>query len=358
MPRQVLLIEPNTSGHRLIYVGLLAEAAAAQGSHVTIVLSADPASVRAAAMRLSHLPTECAIVHAEDLSLSGIEALSCHYRANTTIVPDGDHVAIEVGRNAAWNGYGKLTLLIMRRYAQPSRIPLMRHLRQVAKTALLNRAGKVPGVTVVTLRSGHVVDQACSCRFASAPDPITMFATAETAARFRKAHGLCGDRYWFAILGAVTPRKNLPLVAKALATGAPTRTGLLVAGVCDPVTLAKAWRPLEDFRARGGRVVVVNRLLSDCDLDSAVRGVDCVVLAHSNEGPSGLFGKSLLAGTRIVAAGASSLRQDVASVGTGAAWCALTRRSLCAALLASVERPRPECRPAVDTAYFTDVLLK
>jgi hypothetical protein len=104
-------------------------------------------------------------------------------------------------------------------------------------------------------------------------------------------------------------------------------------------------------------VVVVDRMLEDVELDSAIAAVDCVVLAHSNEGPSGIFGKAVMSGTRLIASGASSLRQDAQAVATHATWTPLSADAIARAMGDAAAADRPAAVPDMGTARFTSALL-
>jgi hypothetical protein len=93
----------------------------------------------------------------------------------------------------------------------------------------------------------------------------------------------------------------------------------------------------------GIALVVHDRLLNDLELDSLVCAVDCVVLAHSNEGSSGVMGKAAAVGTRIAAAGAQSLKVDCRAAPQIAAWSSLKGPDLHRLLAdsSSLESPTP-----------------
>ncbi len=134
-----------------------------------------------------------------------------------------------------------------------------------------------------------------------------MNSTPQAVANLRREWDLDDSRYWFGIIGAIDERKNVSLVMAAAQGLPPGQVGLLVAGRFSDATRES----LREFGAElPGGVRLVDRVLTDEELDAAVAAVDCVVLAHSNEGPSGLFGKAVRAGTRILGAGAQSLRRD------------------------------------------------
>ena len=54
-------------------------------------------------------------------------------------------------------------------------------------------------------------------------------------------------------------------------------------------------------KASNIRVVIDDRHLDEVELDSYFKAVGGIILAHSNEGPSGIMGKAYMAGNRIIA---------------------------------------------------------
>ena len=159
------------------------------------------------------------------------------------------------------------------------------------------------------------------------------------------------------MLGNITDRKNLPMVAEAVARVAEhASVGLLIAGKVEAEELARA-RPALDRIEAVGIVRVVDRMLEEDELDAAVALVDCLVLAHSNEGPSGLLAKAAATGTLVLTAGARSLRADARRIPTIAAWTPLDVDRIAAALATVPGRRRPRPAVATGTAAFTDSLL-
>ncbi|GAA3203613.1 hypothetical protein GCM10017690_08320 [Microbacterium terregens] len=159
--------------------------------------------------------------------------------------------------------------------------------------------------------------------FPAAPDPIDIATSAADIAAFRQRENVEAQVTWFGVFGNVSARKNLPLIAQSLATHAGSQVGLLVAGKVEPKELKRAQPFLDEITRAGGRVIVLDRLLTDSEIDSAIGSVDAAVLAHSTDGPSGILGKSARLGTTVLAAGAPALKRDVARLQCGS-WSTLT----------------------------------
>lgn len=349
-----LIVEPNPSGHRLYYVRLLAQAAAVRGDEVVLALSDEASATDESGLHLSGLAESVTIVSAHDFGVDAVAELSRRYDAVITVVPDGDRFAMRLARTRGWTGRGTVSVLIMREVAQPGELGLLVAAKSRIRTTLFRRAARLPGVRLSVLKSATWREDSS---FASAPDPVTLACADDDVWKLRDTWDLDADSYWFAVLGAIFDRKNVPLVASAVRNAGPENVGLLIAGRCDPGAAQAMAEPLAELERAGARVVVVDRLLSELELDAAVTAVDCVVLAHSNEGPSGLFGKAAAAGTRVVAAGALSLRDDARHVPELASWVPLEAAALAEALRIARTLPRPSAVLMPEATRFAEALL-
>ena len=396
-PRTTLIVESIARGHRLYYVRLLAEAALSRGDTVYLLMQPDVASTPEYATHLAALVSDPALtgrltlLDTTTFTVQALADLSHCINATLVVVPNGDSLALTLGRHPVWPGRGALSLLIMREHTDPQALPGLQAAKSQLRTALMRRASRAPAVQLSVLKAAI---WSGTSAFPVATDPVTLTATADSVRALRANWALDDDApnsanlpvrrptYWFAVLGAITPRKNLHLVITALGllpAEQQARLGLLIAGQIDdtvrtgtsagPSTptgaAAHAGQPaiaslgtlLAPLRAGGITVRLVDRVLTDIELDSAVVAADCLVLAHSNEGPSGLFGKAAAAGTRILAAGAASLKTDAAALPDTATWCPLTPATLAQALTTCAGQPRPAPRAGLDTLAFADALL-
>lgn len=78
-----------------------------------------------------------------------------------------------------------------------------------------------------------------------------------------------------------------------------------------------------------------------------------MVVAHSNEGPSGILGKAACLGARVVAAGARNLERDVRVLGSAGCWVPLEVSELSRAFAHAMDSPRPASSIAASTEDFT-----
>ena len=356
--RRLLIVEDDPNGHRLVYVRHLVEFAGRAGADVTVVVT--PNVLAAEQWRLNLAPLdELMRVHVvTDTDLAGLVEVTNDLAAEHTIVADGDHLTLRIGAGGRWKGAGTLTTLLMRDPADETPDTWKRRAVTAAKSALIWRARRVPRVHVVGLRSALARPSDAE---PIALDPMERQAGPGDVARVRAEWGVHGDRFWYGVVGAVTARKNLPLVAQAVgivaATDGPDTIGLLVAGPCQDGVLHDAEPHIARLRALGTDVVVVDRVLGPVDFDAAAQAVDCLVIAHSNEGPSAVIARAGLHGVRVVAAGAESLARDVERLPV-AEWTELDATAMAAAMHEMRADDRTVEPLDLGTAQFCEALLR
>jgi hypothetical protein len=352
--RHVLIAEQNGSGHRLFYVRLLAEAALQRGDRVTVLLSQNAAAAPESAVHLQMDGGGYGVKRVGALTLEILDDVARDLKVDLVVVPDGDHLAKSLSIKPRWNNPALLRILIMRERSSSANW-VGRKFGDFAKGVLLRVVNSIRNVEVVVLKSP--LDRLSKGPFVTVADPVTIAATTSSVRQLRDSWKLSTDRYWFAVLGAVTQRKNVALVAASLSRIVDGQVGLLVAGKCSPDVLASAAAALEEFEERGGALVIVDRLLDDVELDSAVAACNSLVLAHSNEGPSGLLSKAAALGTHVVAAGARSLKNDLAAFPQLGVWSELTVDALSVGMrsVMNMENAGQTVSPNADS--FTSVLL-
>jgi hypothetical protein len=163
-----------------------------------------------------------------------------------------------------------------------------------------------------------------------------------------------GDRYWIGVFGVITARKNLPLIIEAI-LGQPD-VGLMIAGSIDTEVSDEIAPLLATFAAAGGRVLQLSETLTDAQFDGAISAVDCVVVAHSNEGPSGVVLKAAASGNRLILAGARSLKRDATYLGEQAMWSPLDAKALSQAIRRAKRMPEPKSTVNVGADGFLTAL--
>jgi glycosyltransferase involved in cell wall biosynthesis len=349
----VFIFEPDSRGHRFYFVRVLADALLAKGRRPILITSRGAMESGQAKEFLAGLPASFEVQETSATALRAVSSRAQRDGVTQVVVPDGDRhlvsTLLRIGRRLP-----RVTVLVMREpklsLSQPMPSAARQWLKLISMHALRARAS----AQVVVLKSSVWKGRSL---FPVAQDPVTLAASLEDVRRIHDLWDLDPARRWFAVVGAITPRKNLPLIAEAFARTASEGSGLLIGGAVEEGEMVRALPHLTEAERRGGRVVVKDRMLTDVELDAAIAAVDCVILAHSNEGPSGIFGKAVMSGTRLVTAGAISLRQDAAAAPEHAAWCELTVDSLSLEMTRAAQRPRPPAVPDMGTARFTTALL-
>ncbi|WP_458116740.1 hypothetical protein [Arthrobacter sp. D2-10] len=286
-------------------------------------------------------------------SLEDIQRYALFRDCEWVVVPNGDEYAYALIINTRWSASARLRLLIMRESGQARSPLLLRVKTQVKRMALKAVDGKC-NVGVSLLKSSFWEGQE---RFSVVKDPVHINVHQHDRETLRRRYRMT-DAYWFAVVGAVTERKNLPLIIDSiLSRSFDVPIGLIVVGKMSPSVADEVNSRRKKLSASGIELRIVDEWLRDEELDGHILAADCVVLAHSNEGSSGIMGKAAALGTRIVASGARSLRSDSREHAEGSAWCALEENDLASAMRAASIAPRPEPRNISSAEAFTDPLL-
>lgn len=346
--RVYLIVEDNPSGHRMHYVALILEGALARGYLVHLALTEEAQRSEEAEKFLSS-QNALNVVTVQDASVASISAVAEQIRANVVVVPSGDAMAFEIVK-FGWRCRSELVILILREFAQPKKNERGVATRSLMKKVLINIVSWKRRVRVVVLKPANWRG---GNQQRIAIDPVELNEALKEHEIIEK-FGLDRGIYWFAILGAITSRKNVGLTLEALGK-LGNSYGLVVAGKIDQHVRQEIDQFLH-FTSHNN-IRVVNRLLEDAELDGLVRATDCLVLAHTNEGPSGLFGKALAAGTRILAAGATSLRADCLASPENATWVTLDVASLSRGMHESSQRPSPTPALGLGKEQFIRALL-
>ncbi len=348
---QVLIAEPSAEGHRLYYVRLLAERALERGCSVTLLTTELALAHENASLHLGVLAEQLTVLTRASLKLKDVRVAAQSLMADQTVIPDGD-LHLRSLATAGWGGAGQLSVLVMRP-SVPSGARGIRQLRTSIKRLLMVIAMRRRRVSVFALRS-PLVRKGGILRWV--PDPVSLEVTEDGTANVRKATSEHGNLLWVGVFGRITARKNLPLVVRAVRSQRRA-VGLLIAGSVDDDVYAAVASQIEGLRRGGVPVVVLDPPISDEILDSALAYVDCVVAAHSNEGPSGIVAKAVAAGPRLVLAGARSLREDAKAVPERAEWVPLDEVQLSRAIARAITASKPEPSRVTHSTAFLDLLL-
>jgi hypothetical protein len=333
---RILIWAPNPAGHRLYYVRLLVDGALSLGHEVSVAMVPSADFDLFASIHLSGIDSRIAFHPIESVHIGDALGAAKETQSDMMIDPDGDALAKAILMTRRRSSHASILLLIMRPTGQRNGVPGYGLFASILKFSARKVLSRFRGVTVLTLASAT----AGNVKPGTAPDPVSFIATSASADRFRASHKMTPDRHWFAVIGALDSRKNIAMVATALQQLGP-KAGLLLAGRLSNDAEKRSSAALDNLSSSGVALVRINRLLSDQEIDDAVLSADCVFLAHSNEGSSGILGKAAAAGTRVIAAGARSLKKDAGKIPGICTWVPLEVNALARAAVAELGVPSP-----------------
>lgn len=341
------------SGHRLTYLSkLLTHLDAPRHGAVTIVLVPNAVAESSAFWDVvrPHQTVRVFAIESERLETVDLRNFENEYRLHYPdlhfVAFDGDHLIKRMATVRAHRRPRRITALQMRPEGQHE-APPVRLAQTITKAAVRFAAGRSHGVRAMYLTAPWLA------RHDSAvPDLCEVRTTPASVADARRRFGPPEGTLWFGILGAVTWRKNPQLVFDALCEYTDryeVTAALSIIGRCDADT--RAW--LDQLQApERVQVLEHNEFVSDQELDSIVATIDCIVLAHSNNGPSGILAKASAAGAAVISAGAPSLKRDCRALGGKATWVPLRKQDLAAAMQSIKRREKPFVGESDNTPDF------
>lgn len=323
---------PNGDGHRFAYVQYLLRHM--PDDHDVLLLTT-PEALRSKNFAL-HLGTfenrfTTHLVEADEWDLLTSYSLELH--TDLLVLPDGDSFAWRRAWRKGWKGSGNITALVMRSSGQHGGA-CRRAAGRLTKRLLFRLGNARHNIRLLRLESA-LWDPSQSND--GVPDPVTFHPDQGALEILLPLETFSRDIKWVGLVGALDPRKNVALVLDAALHTNRNGFGVILAGRMDQSIRMDVDAAMPRLRARGIPVLIVDRLLTDGQLDALLARLQCVVLAHSNEGPSGILGKCARAGTFIVAAGAQSLRADCRRLPASSRWSPLAVGDLARSIEAALD---------------------
>lgn len=335
MNQTVLIVEPNADGHRLFYVRLLVDAASERGLRPVVLTTGAALESSNWKVHLGDSAVEVRVPGSDLRSPKVVAAIAEEADAALVLVPDGDQFLMKTARSGGWRSPVRLRGLVMRSTAQPRRVAGQQLVLTLLKRTVLAALNTHRRLDVLHLLSALEA----SGREGEVVDPTVFVGDDDGARTVRQQLGVDENVHLFAVLGAIDPRKNVELVVRAATPLAGNATALLISGRWSSGTRDSITEAMQSARQAGLRVVIEDRLLDDKELDDRVLAADTIVVAHSNEGPSGLVAKAVAANSRVLASGAKSLRRDSFARPDLITWTPLDGPALTAAMLTERNRP-------------------
>lgn len=332
----VRIVELTSTGHHLVYVRLIAEALRKAGHAVVLVTRsgvldsqaygdnlADRDLVRVVAVDDGTSP-DVALQQALVDAAVGDEVL---------VLPNADpHLLALLGRRARSRRGPRIVALVMQAKGPLLAGGARRTIKSVVKRVVTRLLATDPGVEVLRLGPASALGVR-----GVAPDPVVVDERSDVS---WITDQLDPSRTWFGLVGVIDAWKNPLLVAEAFsALGESSDAGLLVVG---PVSPALREDLKEAEKMAGGRLVVLDRTLTNGEFNSIVAELWATVCAYSTHAPNSTVAKSAVLGTRVVAAGSAVYLSNVAEVAPDAYNARLDAESLRdAVLLAATDDRKP-----------------
>lgn len=317
-----LLVEPEPSGHRFQAVAHVAQLARRRGQLPVLLTSRGATSRDEFAVYLAELALEVhetySGVHPPTHEL--VEAIVRYCRTTdvqTVVVLDADQSLKRWWCTAA-RAFRSLphrprVVFMLTRY--PARLRFSDRfgwLLRISKASLALLAMATGSLDRIVGFAGRE-DLAPGWLVKRARDPAICGFHSRDRAALRAELGLPAQRRLVGVFGVLTLRKNRPLVLDALLTMSRPADLVLAGAVQSDVA---AWLAALDPQIRA-RVIVRDGFLPNDVLDRYVAAVDAVVIALTNNGPSGIMGKALAAGVPVVSAGSVVRARELAATGGG-----------------------------------------
>ena len=325
-PAHILIAESNFDGHRLYYLTLIAETAAELGAKVSVLtnfaLSNSPALLELQSRFLSQIQIICT----DDFSLKNLSSIALGSGATQLIVPDGDRYVYDLAKSRKW-GKVDLTLLVMREFGQNKYFYGSALLGTLAKKLVIWWVRTVKNAEISVLKPSLWPGVATK-RKVKDPIQLSKEVLQTNKDQAKAMMNLPKNKQIIAILGSIDNRKNPLLVAQAIIALNDENLILLLAGKVDVATYSHFEQFVQSNPRFSQNIIIRNNYLNDDDLDLTIAASDIVCVAHSNEGPSGIMTKSIILGTKIVAAGAHSLKRDLKEYPQSGIWVSLTQSAI------------------------------
>lgn len=314
----LVLVEPNPGGHRFQYVRHL--------------VRAEPNSVVLTSTGATSTPEFASYLGEENVEVlerystaepptgelvSVVAGLARERDVDTVVVMDADQSLkrwwLQAPRAFRSLPHKPRVIFLLTRY--PARLTMrdrLGWLHRISK-ASLSEVAQARGVLARTVTLAGRDDSAPGRLVQRAQDPAICEASAVDRPALREKLGLPAEEVLVGILGTISDRKNVPMVASAVASvGGDVR--LLVAGQLEP-DVAR-WLSGQN-RSLLDRLIVRDEYLTNEKLDSYVAACDIVSIAQDNNGPSGIMGKALAAGVPVLTAGSLVRARELAAAGPG-----------------------------------------
>jgi glycosyltransferase involved in cell wall biosynthesis len=317
MATNCLIYEPDVGGHRLQHIRHLSEALLAAGCHVTIALQSDGRSHAEYTVHLGGLESKVDVRPVLDprqgVTLAArhrrvaelLETLSA-VRPDWCYVPYADGITQAAALESMLRGSGPLRRVpiegqIMRgKYGYPQRL-LYERLSATANCWLTRRSPWLVTHVLDPFALRGLEPLADENAFRLIPEPVEPMPKLDRRAAREMLHIPEGGRY-ISVVGGIMPRKGIDLLLAAFGEAklAPDDRLLLVGKIDAAIRtfLESRYGAL----CRQGRIVAVDRYVTDDELHCGFLAADVVAVTHPRQlGSSGTLVRSAVANRPVLA---------------------------------------------------------
>jgi glycosyltransferase involved in cell wall biosynthesis len=359
--RLIVIAESGSSGHQLVYVRILVRYALRRGDRVVLALT--PNVVESVEFERHLSPDTLQVdlrVIPERRFVSDVFEIAASGAAERLVFPHGDIRLRQLLMRTTKPPV--LTVVLVMRDPRGEGGRGLRRLRNLLKSSTLKALSFRAGVRLVWLR--QTGDPSVAGQY-SADDPfvseLSRGRIISEGAIYSKRHNIDPGVFWFAAVGALSERKNIPMIARALANLADRRPdlrlGLLLAG---PIDANCSWGKDEvtaQLKVAGVQCRWDNRLLSNEEINIAIAAADAAVTAYSIHYPNSTLIKAAALGRRMVLAG-SNYSQMRSRVLPSVHAASLDEASLSAAMESAADAPpSPPRRDLSDESFCRSLLV-
>lgn len=312
----LLIVEPRSKGHLLVYVRVIADEVEAIGGQALLALGD---GVKGSPEYVQHLGSRerSVVSFPTKKSVRHIERIARENNVSQVVVPHGDEFLLSAAA-FGYRGPGTISLLVMRDPSLEDPVDILGRLKRLLKLVFMQVASSRRNVRVLHLQPWGAVKHKRGIIDPFIPDG-TFQEIHEAAREIRDQLNLRDSVFWFLVTGSITERKNIPLIIEAIAEVNGRRPdlklGLLLFG---PINLGfeggSEW--IRTFaEQRGVTVKIQDRLISNFEMNAVIAATDAVILAYSSRQPNSTLVKAYALGARLVVAATPTVCEFAKNLG-------------------------------------------
>lgn len=206
-----LVVEPNMSGHRFNYVRILVDFARRNAIPIALLTSPSGKDEYRAKVSGPARDVQTFVTPSATPSLTEVAEFTRIIQPHLVAFPSGDWAGLGLVSTLGWHGVGRLRILAIREFAQSGGGVWRARRKTIARKLAFALMSLQPGVRIALLASAII--QTCGF-LPRLPDPIEFEPSSAVIADLQEQYGISSETYWFAVVGAIDERKNIPVVLR------------------------------------------------------------------------------------------------------------------------------------------------